>query len=99
MKAPVREKILETVEERLEWLQFLNSIDIAAAQLPEKEMKKLAEISLRLTTMLNMLNSDDYSIDENEVENVLDAVEKLAETQTGIIAKMGSFMNVANKKE
>lgn len=99
LKAPVREKILETVEERLEWLQFLNSIDIAAAQLPEKEMKKLAEISLRLTTMLNMLNSDDYSIDENEVENVLDAVEKLAETQTGIIAKMGSFMNVANKKE
>ena len=62
-------------------------------------MKKLAEISLRLTTMLNMLNSDDYSIDENEVENVLDAVEKLAETQTDIIAKMGSFMNVANKKE
>ena len=99
LKAPVREKILETVEERLEWLQFLNSIDIAAAQLPEKEMKKLAEISLRLTTMLNMLNSDDYSIDENEVENVLDAVEKLAETQTGIIAKMGSFMNVENKKE
>ena len=99
LKAPVREKILETVEERLEWLQFLNSIDIAAAQLPEKEMKKLAKISLRLTTMLNMLNSDDYSIDENEVENVLDSVEKLAETQTDIIAQMGSFMNVANKKE
>ncbi|MFA6477650.1 MAG: hypothetical protein WCV67_05005 [Victivallaceae bacterium] len=99
LKAPVREKILETVEERLEWLQFLNSIDIAAAQLPQKEMKKLAEISLRLTTMLNMLNSDDYSIDEDEVESVLDAVEKLAETQTEIIARMGSFMNVENKQE
>ena len=99
LKAPVREKILETVEERLEWLQFLNSIDIPAAQLPEKDMKKLAEISLRLTTMLNMLNSDDYSIDEDDVESVLDTVEKLAETQTQIIAQMGSFMNVENKKE
>ncbi len=99
LKAPVREKILETVEERLEWLQFLNSIDVAASQLPEKDMKKLAEISLRLTTMLNMLNSDDYSIDEGEVENVLDAVDKLAETQTDLISKMSSFMNVTNKKE
>jgi hypothetical protein len=99
LKAPIREKILETVEERLEWLQFLNSINIAPGQLPEKDMKKLAEISLRLTTLLNMLNSEDYSIDEEEVEGIFDAVEKLTETQTELIAQMSSFMNVGQKQE
>ena len=38
-------------------------------------------------------------VDENEVENVLDAVEKLAETQNDLISRMSSFMNVANKQE
>ncbi len=95
LKAPIREKILETVEERFEWLQFLNSIDIATGQLPEKDMKKLAEISLRLATILNMLNSADYSIAAEEAEGILDAIDKLAESQTEIIAQMGSFMNVA----
>jgi hypothetical protein len=99
LKAPVRERILEITEERLEWIQFLSSVDINTALLPKADMKKLAELSIRLTAMLNMLNSENYSIAESESEELLESIEKMAETQTEMIAKMSSFLNVKNVQE
>lgn len=99
LKAPVRERILELTEERLEWIQFLNSVDINTALLPESDMKKLAELSIRLSAMLNMLNSENYSIAESESEELIESIEKMAEAQAGLISKMSSFMNVKNIQE
>ena len=99
LKAPVRERILEITEERLEWIQFLNSVDINTKLLPEADMKKLAELSLRLNAMLNMLNSESYSVAESESEELLEAIEKMSENQSELIAKMSSFMNVKNIQE
>ncbi|OGV31723.1 MAG: hypothetical protein A2020_05375 [Lentisphaerae bacterium GWF2_45_14] len=83
-KGLVRAKVLEIVEERNSWLTGMKD-DAAEQESFKKKIETLAESSARLRKLLEMLNSEDYAIDDVEMQNILDAVEDMADTQHGVI--------------
>jgi len=48
-------------------------------------MKSLAEGALRLCTLLEMLNSENYDIADEEMDDIEEAIEKISELQDGLI--------------
>jgi ribosome-associated translation inhibitor RaiA len=93
-KAPLRERILEIVDARVEWLEYLQSLELETSQLPEGDMKKIAESSLYLNDILELLNSEGHTLQEGDDEDLFAAIDDIAETQEKIIEKMNQYMNL-----
>ena len=83
-KGLVRAKVLEIVDERNQWLTGMKE-DSIDPDLVKKKIEPLAETSVRLRKLLEMLNSEDYAIDDTEMQNILEAVEDMADVQNNII--------------
>ena len=83
-KGLVRAKVLEIIEERNQWLSGMKE-DSVNPELVKKKIEPLAESSARLRKLLEMLNSEDYAIDDTEMQNILEAVEDMADIQSNII--------------
>lgn len=92
IKAPVRERIIELIEKRTEWLDYLKELDIDVAKLPQDVMQQIAEASLHLAGMLSMLNSESHVLQETEAEDIMEAVENIGELQDEYISKMNTFI-------
>jgi len=93
-KAPLREQVLEFIDERLELLENLRSMDIDPKQLPEKEMKKIAEVSVYFTELLEVLNSENHTLQEEESEEFAEAIGRMGEIQSGQIEKINGYLNL-----
>jgi ribosome-associated translation inhibitor RaiA len=93
-KAPLRERILEIVDARVEWFEYLQSLELETSQLPEGDMKKIAESSLYLNDILELLNSEGHTLQEGDDEDLFAAIDDIAETQEKIIEKMNQYMNL-----
>jgi len=94
LKAQLREQVLEFIDERLELLENLRSMDISPEQLPEKEMKKMAEVSVYFTELLEVLNSENCTLKENDSEEFAEAIGKMGEIQDEQIAKINSYLKI-----
>lgn len=87
-KAPLRTSILECVDERLEFFDYLASVEKKLDQLPQKPLHRLAEIALKLGEVLKMLNDPACTPAESELEELADAVAAHAEEQAEVIAEL-----------
>jgi hypothetical protein len=93
-KAQLREQILEFIDERLELLENLSSMNIDPKQLPKKEMEKIAEVSIYFTELLEVLNSETHTLKEEEGEEFAEAIGRMGEIQSGQIEKINSYLNL-----
>ncbi len=93
-KAQLREQILEFIDERLELLENLKSMDIEPEQLPKKEMKKIAEVSVYFNELLEVLNSESHTLQEAESEEFAEAIGRMGEIQNEQIEKINSYLNI-----
>lgn len=93
-KAQLREQVLEFLDERLELLENLSSMNIEPKQLPKKEMKKIAEVSVYFTELLEVLNSETHTLQEEESEELAEAIGRMGEIQGGQIEKINSYLNI-----
>ena len=93
-KAQLREQLLEFIDERLELLESLSSMDIAPEQLPEQEMKKLAEVSIYFIELLEVLNSENHTLQEEESEEFAEAIGKMGDIQSEQITKINSYLKI-----
>jgi hypothetical protein len=72
----------------------LQSLELETSQLPEGDMKKIAESSLYLNDILELLNSEGHTLQEGDDEDLFAAIDDIAETQEKIIEKMNQYMNL-----
>jgi len=93
-KALLREQVLEFIDERLALLENLKSMDIDTDQLPEKEIKKMAEVSIYFIELLEVLNSESHTLQEEESEEFAEAIGRMGEIQSEQIDKINSYLKI-----
>ncbi len=94
LKAELREQILELIDERLELLESLKSMDISPEQLPEQEMKKIAEVAVYCTELLEVLNSESHTLMEADSEEIAESIDRMGEIQSKQITKIHSYLKL-----
>ncbi len=87
-KGPVRSSILELVDDRLEFFDFLASIGEKVDQLPHESMHKLAAIALQLDEILKMLNDPGYTPDAAELDHLAETVELRTDEHETLISEL-----------
>ncbi|MDD5597590.1 MAG: hypothetical protein PHV82_06575 [Victivallaceae bacterium] len=93
-KAELREQILDIIDERLEFFENLRSMNIAPEQLPEKNIRKMAEVSVYFTELLEVLNSESHTLQEEDEEEIAGAVERMGEIQANEIAEIHKYLKM-----
>ncbi|MFA6714347.1 MAG: hypothetical protein WC082_02605 [Victivallales bacterium] len=93
-KAELREQILDIIDERLELFENLRSMNIAPEQLPEKNIRKMAEVSVYFTELLEVLNSEGHTLQEEDEEEITGAVERMGEIQTHEIEEINKYLKM-----
>jgi hypothetical protein len=88
LKGAVRERGLDLVEKRLAWLSELRYLDIDPSELNEDILKNMAEVAVRLNGMFSLLAPDGNELSQAEADNLIDALDKIAELQEKYIEEM-----------
>jgi hypothetical protein len=94
LKAQLREHVLEFIDERLELLANLESMNIDPEQLPKKEMKKMAEVAVYFAQLLEVLNSESHTLLEDDSETIAESVDKMGEIQNEQIEKIHNYLKL-----
>ena len=76
-KMALRSLILEITDNRNDFFEYLKSTDIDENAKIEAELKKIAEASLHLSSILRLLNDPAYEISEDESEKMENSIEDL----------------------
>lgn len=76
-KANLRSLILEITDSRNEFFDYLKSIDFNVDKLPAKQMKKIAEATLHLSNILQLLNNPAYELNEDEADHMANSIESM----------------------
>lgn len=74
VKAPVREQVLELVDARVQWFEFILSLNIDPAVLDQEAIQQMKELSLHLTNTLNMLNDPSQELSVEDAETLVEAI-------------------------
>ncbi|MCP3964939.1 MAG: hypothetical protein GY750_10945 [Lentisphaerae bacterium] len=92
-KADLRARILELTEERSNWFEEVRSLDIDFSMLPQDIMGKLAETAIYLSEMLELLNSEEHSLQTEEADKLESAIDDVADLQIQNIEQINKFIN------
>ncbi|MDR0931408.1 MAG: hypothetical protein LBM70_00090 [Victivallales bacterium] len=87
-KAPLRSTILELVDDRLAFFDFLTSLGKKLDKLPSEDMRQLAALSLQLNEILKMLNNQGYTPDAGDLDRLAETVELRTDEQEELISKL-----------
>ena len=93
-KAKLREQALEFIDERLELLENLGLMNIAPEQLPKKEIKKIAEVSIYFIELLEVLNSENHTLQEEESEEFAEVIGRMGDIQNEQIDKIHRYLKI-----
>lgn len=93
-KAELREQILELFDERLELFENLRSMNISPEQLPAKNIRKMAEVSVYFSELLEVLNSASHTLKEEDEEEIAEAIAGMGEIQTAEIAEIHKYLKL-----
>ena len=74
-KAPLRSRILELVTSRVEFFDYIKTLEIDEKSIPQAEMKKIASGSLHLNQLLDMLNDEGQELTEDSKDAIFEALE------------------------
>jgi hypothetical protein len=94
LKGCARAKILEMVSERVRWLEELKEKNINEKNIAEDKFKVLAEHSVRLCSMLEVLNSENSILEEGEMEDIMNSIDDMADIQESTINDIDSSFGV-----
>ena len=87
-KAPLRSTVMELVEDRLNFFDFLSNENASPEQLPHDEMHRLAEIAMQLNEILKLLNNPGFTPDNAELDRLTETVELRADDQDALIGRL-----------
>ncbi len=87
-KAELRGDIVELASGRLEFFDYLASLESDPAELPKETLRRLAEVSMQLNDILKMLNDPGFTPDAAELERLAETVELRADDQETLIAEL-----------
>lgn len=87
-KAALRSTILELVDDRLAFFDFLASQEKTREALSHEDLKELAELSLQLDEILKMLNDPGYTPDAGDLDRLAETVELRADDSDALIARL-----------
>ena len=76
-KISLRSLILEITDSRNEFFEELKTLNVEESKEVEAELKKIAEASLHLNNILQLLNNPGYELAEDEAEKMESAIEDL----------------------
>ena len=76
-KISLRSLILEITDSRNEFFEELKTLNVEESKEVEAELKKIAEASLHLNNILQLLNNPGYELAEVEAEKMESAIEDL----------------------
>ncbi len=92
-KGPVRSRLLEIVEERMDWLHYLNDLDVDPGKLEDHDaFTNLVSASIHFTSLCQLLNSEEHFVSGSEVESILESIEDMAELQKSYIEELNSII-------
>ena len=81
VKGQVRERGLELVEQRINWLNELKHLDIDPSGMNEDILKSMAEVAVRINSMFSLLSLDGNELTQGEADGLLDALGQIASSQ------------------
>ena len=87
-KAALRSTILELVDDRLAFFDFLASQEKTREALSHEDLKELAELSLQLDEILKMLNDPGFTPDAGDLDRLAETVELRADDSDALIARL-----------
>lgn len=93
-KTYIRSRILQTVEDRIQWLNSIKELNINPELIPHDKMEELARESHHLSSLLGMLNTSEFSLDEDETENMIDSIENASELQEQLISEINKSLMI-----
>ncbi len=99
-KAPLRSTIMELVEDRLEFFDYLDSSGGNPEELPKEPLHRLAENSMQLDEILRMLGSEAFTPTAEELDRLESTVELRADDQEALIAELSDrFADRSGREE
>ncbi|MDD3117964.1 MAG: hypothetical protein PHQ27_02175 [Victivallales bacterium] len=88
-KGVVRERLLELIEARLNWLRYTRDLEFDLTRLQdEPAFRSLASGAVHCHSLCELLNSDANFISASEVENMLESLDKMGELQQAQIEEL-----------
>lgn len=87
-KAPIRSDIMELVEERMEFLEYLNTLGGKVDAMPQEKIQELAAVAGQLNEILRLLNDPGFTPEQVELEQLADTVENRSDDQDRLIAEL-----------
>jgi hypothetical protein len=93
LKGPLRTSILELTEERLQYFEDFSLSEFEDDKEFLKKMELLAKGVLQLNQLLEMLNSEQYTITEDEKEELFAAIKDFGEFQRNILDELAILIS------
>jgi len=87
-KAPLRSTILELVDDRLAFFDFLGSLEKNRDALSEQEKKELDGLTFQLDGILKLLNDPGYTPDEGDLDRLSETVEHRADDSDALLGRL-----------
>ncbi len=88
IKAPLREQILELVDARAEWFEYILDLNIDPATMDLEAISQMKETSLHLCSTLNLLNDPKQELTEEDAETIMDAIDAVGSMQQDCIERL-----------
>ncbi len=87
-KAQLRSTILELVDDRLAFFDFLASLEKSANAMTPDDLKELATLAIQLDEILKMLNNPGFTPDAGDLDRLTETVEHRADDSDALIARL-----------
>ena len=88
-KGPVRSRLVEIIEERMNWLRYLGDLEVDMEKIAANEaFSNLVSASVHFTSLCQLLSSEEHFVSGSEVENMLETLDNMAELQKSYIDEL-----------
>jgi len=81
-KGAVRERLVELIEERVNWLRYVKDMEVAFDRLQDDDaFSRLVAGALHCNSLCELLNSEKHFVSSSEVDNIMESLEKIGDLQ------------------
>jgi len=90
-KQRARVAILNATNEKIQWLHDLNENKIPYDKIPQDKFNKISLMTQKLGQFLKLLNNEEQFSSDEDAENIIDAVETMADNQSFLISEINKI--------
>lgn len=92
-KGQVRARLVEIISERLDWMHQISAMEVDITELENhKSFEELARLSTHLSSISQLLVSEEHFVSSSEVESLTESLAQLAETQQELIDQLNAVI-------